>query len=431
MLSPEIVYPLLLAWVEALGAVPHATARAALAHRLSAVLLGQSLAPASLMRALLSPERVPARHRYQRVARTWHGRWLTSAWLTPVLVRAVRALTGETAPVRALDSVRCGRWEVFTVGLVWHRRVLLVGWEVLPYPWPKGRFTPTVCALLARVDAAWPADAPRPHLVADRGFPSRPLFALLRRQGWQFPVRLRATDRVWVNGQGQPVRQLLRAACQDGWSRQAAVYGGRAMGTHAQVVIGRGLVVLPHHQRDAGSARTQARRQARRQHDLHLKHPRQKPDASAPTDAWVVLFTTAPTLLAAVRTYRQRWSIEGTYRDGQSGWDGRHGWDLEPTLARQRQPGVVAQMVGLWALALLVQCWVGDQVGRPDAAPAAVAACRAWTTTGRLSVWARGRFALLDHSGVLRTWLPATLTAGAARLAAAPPLPARHRPPAA
>src|SRR2546429_74207 len=70
----------------------------------------------------------------------------------------------------ALDSVRCGPWEVFTLGVAWHGRVLVVGWAVLPYPWPKGQFTPTVCRLVRQVAAAWPADRPA-HLVADRAFP--------------------------------------------------------------------------------------------------------------------------------------------------------------------------------------------------------------------------------------------------------------------
>ena len=46
------------------------------------------------------------------------------------------------------------------------------GITVLPYPWPKGAFTPTVCALLRHVAACWPAGH-AVHLLADRGFPSR------------------------------------------------------------------------------------------------------------------------------------------------------------------------------------------------------------------------------------------------------------------
>lgn len=63
MLSPDTVYPLVLAWVQALGAVPQRAAAHALAQRLTALLLGQSLAPASLMRTLPSRPTVPARQR--------------------------------------------------------------------------------------------------------------------------------------------------------------------------------------------------------------------------------------------------------------------------------------------------------------------------------------------------------------------------------
>jgi DDE family transposase len=421
MLSSTTVYPLFLAWVQAVGVAPHVSGARALASRLSALLLGQSLAPAALMRTLLSPIAVPARQRYKRVARTWTAPWLTPAWLTPLLVRAALALAPASAPLLALDSVRCGGWEVFTIGLVWHRRVLIVGWAVLPYPWPKRRFTPTVCALLRKVGAAWPADAPTPQLVADRGFPSKPFFATLRELGWLFSIRLRASDVVLVAEGGYTVRELLAGTLPEQWTSQPASYGGTAGGTAGHVVIGRGLSVLAWHQRDAGSARARQHRSERRVHDLHGKHPRQRPDGAAQTDPWLVLFTTCPQARGAVRAYRRRWSVEGSYRDAQSGWDGRHGWDLEPTLAQQRTVQRVDGIVGLWALGLLVQCWVGDQVGA-DAAPKAVRqVVRRWTTTGRLSVWSRGRLALLDQSGDLARWLPQALTTGSALIAAAPP----------
>src|SRR5947209_6271869 len=113
---------------------------------------------AGVAEPLLSPQPVPARQRYKRVARCWERPWLTPAWLTPRLVRAALAL-GEPAAwgpsagqvLVALDSVRCGSWEVFTLGVVWHGRVVPVSWAVLPYPWPKGQVTPTVCRLLRQV----------------------------------------------------------------------------------------------------------------------------------------------------------------------------------------------------------------------------------------------------------------------------------------
>jgi hypothetical protein len=61
------------------------------------------------------------------VARAWRRPWLSPAWLVPRLVPAALALVpAERDGVThlALDSVRCGAWEVFTLGVVWHGRVL-------------------------------------------------------------------------------------------------------------------------------------------------------------------------------------------------------------------------------------------------------------------------------------------------------------------
>jgi hypothetical protein len=439
MLTPPEVYPLVVAWLQALGGPPHQTALHALAQLLTALLVGQSLRSASLMRALLSLEGGSARQGYRRVARAWTRPWLTPAWLTPRLVRAAVRLVapeglGPTAGQRhvALDSVRCGRWEVFVLGLVWHGRVLPVGWAVLPYPWPKRQFTPTVCALVRVVAAAWPVGTPPPHLLGDRAFPSRRLFQTLGAVAWGYSVRLRAKSWVTVDGQAQWVRALLATAQVGRWTTQAASYGSGPGAIRGTLVIGRGLPVLPWHQANPGSARHRAAQQRKRQQHVRTKHRRARPDASAETDAWVVLFTTHPHWRAATASYRRRWAIEGSYRDAQSGWDGQHGWDLEPGLARLPTAAQVERVVGLWALGVLVQTWVGVQVSHPSAPPAVRGVGRQWTTTGRLSVWAAGQLALTDPSGRLRGWLHATLTAGAARLAApgapapsaAPPCPA-------
>lgn len=132
------------------------------------------------------------------------------------------------------------------------------------------------------------------------------------------------------------------------------------------------------------------------------------------TDAWVALCTSHTRWQAAVASYRRRWAIEGSFRDAQSGWDGQHGWDLEPALSRVAHAGQVARVVGLWALGSLLQPWVGRQVVHGPTAVRAEAA--SWTTTGRLSIWAQGKVALQDASGRLQPWLVQTLQEGAARL---------------
>jgi hypothetical protein len=419
MLSPQELYPLVLLWMHALDLAPSSAALNALAHLVVALLCGQSLRPSAVMRALLSPTPVPARQRYKRVARFWERPWLTPAWLTPRLVRAALALippdgwgptTGLTHVV--LDSVRCGPWEVFTLGVVWHGRMVPVSWAVLAYPWPKGQVTPTVCRLLRQVAAPWPAGR-RVHVLADRAFPSHKLFSTLHTLGWAWTVRLRAPLPVTVAGTVLTVRELVGRARPHGWTVCTGAYGRGAKAVPATLVVGRGLVVLPPHQRTAGSQRPRAQRQAER-----LRVKRYRYASVAATDAWLVLCTTLPTWPAAVRGYRRRWATEGSYRDAQSGWDGQHGWDLEPVLTQARTAGQAERLVGLWALGSLVQTWIGSQVVHGPAAVRAVAA--QWTTTGRLSVWAQGQLALREP--LLAAWVAQILPAGAARVAAAPPV---------
>jgi hypothetical protein len=410
-------------WIEVLLGPGQTWAVAALAQLVLALLRGQRLTAASLLRASVSDTAVPARQGYKRLARALARPWLTPAFLTPRLVRAALALVPEARPTLALDSVRLGGWEVFTVGVVWHGRVLILGWAVLPYPWPKGAFTPTVCALLAEVAAAWPADRAAPELLADRGFPSKRLFTTVARLGWAFTVRLRATDGVVVAGVRQTVREAIARATPGTFTAGAATYGTGRQATVGTLVVGRGLAVLAWHQRDDGSARARTKQATRRDHHLASKRGRGVRRRAPETDRWLVLFTTHSGWRPALSSYRRRWATEGSYRDAQSGWDGWSGWDLGGAVARLRDREAVARVVGLWALGLLFQTWVGDQAGQ-TVDPTVRTALGSWTTTGRLSVWARGRLVLLDPSARLLSWLLATLDAGADRIAAAQPLPA-------
>ena len=109
MPSPAELYPLIVAWLQALDLARHPLAVSSLAQLVSALLVGQSLRPSALMRALVSPGAVPARQRYKRVRRLLGRRWLAPAWLTPRLVRAVLALVpperdGRTAAGRGRSS---------------------------------------------------------------------------------------------------------------------------------------------------------------------------------------------------------------------------------------------------------------------------------------------------------------------------------------
>lgn len=430
MPAPSGVYDAVVLWLAALG-VAHRTGRATLAEVVTGVLTAQSLRPACLMRTLLSAPAVAARQRYKRLSRAWDRPWLAPAWLTPRLVRAALALVapdgvGPTAGLThlVLDGVRLGCWEVLTVGVGWHGRVLPVGWAVLAYPWPRGRFTPTACALVRAVAAAWPADRPA-HLVADRAFPSRPLFRALADAGWGYTVRLRAPTVVRVDGQPRTVRDWMTVGDPEAWTTTPVQYGAGARGIAGRLVIGRGLTVVPWHQRGPACCRLRAQRATARQGQLRRKHPDRGPDRSATTDAWIALLTTHRAWRAAVASYRRRWTTEGSYRDAQGGWDGRHGWELDRTVARMRRAAQVERVVGLWAVATLLQSWLGHQATQPARPPLVADVVRQWTTTGRLSVWARGQLALASPH--LRPWVIATLRDGPRHVT--PPAASAAQPP--
>lgn len=427
MLSPNRLYPLVMSWLQASGVAPHATARRSLTAVLVALLTAQSLAPAELARTLPSPRAVPARSRHKRRMRALDRPWLTSALLTPVLVRAVLALVPRLPghpTTLILDGVRCGGWETLVVGVRWRGRVLPVAWAVLPYPWPTGTFTPTVCALLRRVAACWPSGHPVP-LLADRGFPSRAFFRTLAVLGWGFTVRVPARAELTVAGEKRWARDLIAATPVGHWTAfPTATYGQATPVVRGTLVVGRPLRVIPVHQATPGGLRHRATRAARRAAPRTHKHPR--PDASGETDEWVLRFTTHGTAAAARSAYRQRWAIAGSFRDAQGGWDGRHGWDLEPTMTAASSADRVDALGGLWALGTLIQTWLGAATLAPEVPGAVAAEVAGWTTTGRLSVWARGRFALCEASGRLDAWATMVLQAGAARIAAA--VPVRWRP---
>ena len=410
MLSPVELYPAVQAWLQAVGAVPHAAGVASVAQVVTALLIGQSLRSASLARTLVSQPGVHARQRHRRVRRILTRRWLSSAHLAPWLVRAALTLVSDGVPHLAMDTVRCGRWEIITVGVVWHGRLLPVGWEVVPYPWPKGEFTPAVLRLLWRIGAVWPADR-RPHLVADRGFPSLKLFRTLEALGWTWTIRLRAKLTVGVDGEARALHELLAGSQPGVWTSRPITYGTGRQHVAGHLVLGRGdaLPVLPWHQANPGSLFHRGLQQAARRREVRDKHPGRRTTIAQQTDGWVVLFTTHAAWLDACRSYARRWATEGSYRDAQGGYDGQHGWDLEPTATRETDPHVVDTLLGLWALGSLLQSSLGDQLGRPDAPPLVHDVRARWTTTGRLSVWMRGRFALTDPSGDLRPWLLDTL----------------------
>jgi hypothetical protein len=384
---------------------------------LATLLVAQDLRPSAVIRILPAPCARAARHRFSSVRRALHRPGLTSGALSPFLIRAALAWVQQAglapppgAPwLLALDSVRCGPWEVFTIGLVVPGRAIPVTWAVLPYPWPRGRFRPTVDALVARLLRSWPAET-RVCLLADRAFPAKSFFRTLQQAGADWTVRLQARHAVTLgDGQCRRVGLLLDAADPTAITIQRVTFGAGAEAVSGWMVIaGRALGVVPPHQRGPASLAERARKGARRR--KHQEHKRAGTSQGASRDEWLVLFTTALDPLVAVAQYGQRWAIEGTYRDGQGGWDGQHGWHFDRVVGRCTQDTEVDARVGFWALGARVQIGLGLGLSAADAPTAVREALQGWATTDRMSWWWRGRCALESPERAITTWITEYLT---------------------
>lgn len=403
MCAPDMAlyHPFFLMLHQLLGPM-HAASLRSVVDLVWALLLAQSLHSADLARALPNLRTARARQAMRRVRRIISRPWLSSQWLTPCLIRLALRLTPAGEVTLILDSTRCLCWEIFTLGIRFHGRVLPIAWAILPYPWPKGSFTPTVVTLLNRTLTHWPALRPV-HFLADRGFPSLPLFQTL--DHWRqrlilgYTIRLRAGD--WLrlaNGQIVKLADLLGQVRSGCWMSWPASYDcHHKLTPTALLVVGRGLPVYPTHQ--LGPA-DQLRRQARA--SRRVTHLLSKGQPQAPqTDGVWALLSTATNYVQAIRHYQARFSTEGFYRDLKS-------WDLEAVAARQTDDGPLDGLLGLAALAYFVQSAIGAQAGRASDQQVR-ARQRQWTTTDRLSVFSRGRLALQDRAYEWRHWLYAIL----------------------
>src|SRR5262249_46294483 len=190
------------------------------------LLVAQRVTSAALARALPAEHAGSGRSCLRRVRRWWSGPALDQVLMSPALIRlALPLLARDQSVVVALGTTRLGPWEVWLAGIVIAGRTLPIGWAVIPYPWPTGRFRVTTLALIQQLQQAFPTGV-RWTLVADRGFPSALLFAQLRQGGTDFSVRLRLSDWVTVAGVYSMVAAHLAAgALRDG--RRAAAAMGR------------------------------------------------------------------------------------------------------------------------------------------------------------------------------------------------------------
>jgi hypothetical protein len=429
-------YPILLALLAALIGPLHKTSLQAICALVWALLLCQSLHPSDLSRALPALKARGARQGMRRVRRGLDRSPLMSGCLSPRLIRVALRLVKDEPVVLVLDSTRCRRWEVFTLGVAYHGRVLPIAWCVLPYPWPRKQFTPTVVALLDRTFLAWPSRRPL-HLVADRGFPSLRLFGCL--EAWRtrlplgYTIRLRAGDYVHLvaptDGQGEdkPVRlaDLLKLVpAREGWTSLPASYCHRGkQSPPALLVLGKSLPVYPPHQRGpADQARRAAREKRRRAHLLSKAQP-----AAPATDGIWLLLSSCQTIAEARAFYELRFRTEGMYRDLKT-------WGLERVAAHEPDSRHLDGLIGLAVLGYFIQAAIGQvalgaMAGCAQAHAAAQARQRTlqWCTTDRLSVFWRGRQVLQDRAFDWRPWLKTSLETLAQALAD-PPLSHAQKP---
>jgi hypothetical protein len=395
MTTAQVGYLPVHRWVKQVLGSTHTTVVVTVAWAVLCLLVAQRVTAAALARALPAEHAGSGRSCLRRVRRWWSGPALDQATLSPALIRlALTLLAADQPVVVALDTTRLGAWEVWLAGIVIAGRTLPIGWAVIPYPWPKGRFRATTLALIQQLQQAFPAGV-RWTLVADRGFPSAVLFAQLRQGGTDLSVRLRLSDWVTVDRVYATVRAHLTAGRLVVGQRTAAMIGRGTVEqplVSAAIVVSAAVVTPPRHKQNPGTARERAHRA--KQHAQHRKHKQGRktkpPSAVAQRYAqtWV-LFTTASTVAQAVAEYAGRMSIEETYRD----W--HHHWAVRAAVVGLPTEAMATRLIGVVCLAYTVQMHLGQRVSRD---PMSQQRRAQWTVTDRISwFWCGQR--LFDDPG--------------------------------
>jgi hypothetical protein len=404
MTTSAVGYERVQEWVKAMLGRTHATVGRTIAWVVLCVLVAQRVTPAALARALPAEQGGRARARLTRVRRWWTGPALDQVVVSPQLIQAALALLPLGQPiVVALDTPRLGPWEVWLAGIVVAGRTLPIGWAVIPYPWPKGRFRTTTLALIQRLQAAFPAGV-RWTLVADRGFPSALLFAQLRHGSTGFSVRLRLSDWVTVAGVYAMVAAHLEAGrLVDGQRTAAAMGRGRPDQplVPGWVVVSTAVAIPPKHKQNPGTVRERAKRaKAHAQHRAH-KQGRKTPPPSVAAQRYAqtwILFTTAPTVAQAVAEYAQRMSIEETFRDWHSGWG------VRAAVVDLPLETMVDRLIGVVCLTYSLQMCLGQRL---SADPLGQQRRAQWTVTDRVSWFWCGQRLFNDPGYDWSMWLAA------------------------
>lgn len=402
MTTAQVGYTPVHRWVKHVLGHTHTTVIATIAWAVLCLLVAQRVTPAALARALPGEHAGSGRSRLRRVRRWWSGPALEPARISPALIRlALPLLVGEQSVVVALDTTRLGPWEVWLAGIVRAGRTLPIGWAVIPYPWPTGRFRMTTLALIQQLQQAFPVGV-RWTLVADRGFPSAALFAQLRQANTDCSVRLRLSDWVTVGGVYAMVADHLEAGRLGVGQRTAAAMG---RGQPDQplvpgwVVVSAAVATPPKHKQNPGTARERAKRaKVHAQHRAHKQGRKTKPPSVAAqryAHTWV-LFTTASTVAQAVAEYAGRMSIEETYRD----W--HHHWAVRTAVVDLPTEAMVARLIGVVCLAYTVQMHLGQRV---SVDPVSQRRRVQWTVTDRVSWFWCGHLLFTDPGYEWGDWL--------------------------
>jgi hypothetical protein len=402
MTTAQVGYLPVHRWVKHVLGSTHTTVVVTVAWAVLCLLVAQRVTSAALARALPAEHAGSGRSCLRRVRRWWSGPALDQATISPALIRlALTLLAADQPVVVALDTTRLGPWEVWLAGIVVAGRTLPIGWAVIPYPWPKGRFRATTLALIQQLQPAFPAGV-RWTLVADRGFPSAVLFAQLRQGGTDFSVRLRLSDWVTVDRVYATVSAHLVAGRLVVGQRTVATIGRGTVEqplVPAAIVVSAAVVTPPRHKQNPGTARERAQRA--KQHAQHRQHKQGRkttpPSAVAQRYAqtWV-LFTTASTVAQAVAEYAGRMSIEETYRD----W--HHHWAVRAAVVDVPTEAMVARLIGIVCLAYTVQMHLGQRV---SADPVGQRRRAQWTVTDRVSWFWCGQRLFNDPGYDWTDWL--------------------------
>jgi hypothetical protein len=263
MTASAVGYEQVRAWVEVRLGTTHATVVRTTAWIVLCVLMAQRITAAARARALPADQAGSGRARLTRVRRWWTGPPLEQTVVSPQVIQAGLTLLSPGQPVVvALDTTRLGTWEVWLAGIVVQGRTVPIGWAVIPYPWPKGRFRPTTVALLQRLQNAFPPSVSW-SVVADRGFPRALLFAQLRQADTSFSVRLLLNVWVTVAGVYAMVAEHLEAGRLVVGQRTAATMGCGQRGqplVSGWIAVRAAVVVPSKHKRNPGTARERLRR---------------------------------------------------------------------------------------------------------------------------------------------------------------------------